>query len=90
MMKFVGGATLIEAFYEAHSIDKDNKFVKQCIEEGIDVMEFVKDTPMEVLQYLKSSHNTFHSGSAFTVLEMHPLLVLCVQTSKRTIQYTSV
>lgn len=71
-MKFVGGATLIEAWYLAHSIDPDNKFIKQSMESGIDVMEFVKDTPMEVLLYLKDVHNTLHAGSAFTPTEMCP------------------
>ena len=71
-MKFVGGATLIEAFYEAHRQDPNNVYVQQAIDDGITIMEFVKDTPMEVLLYLKGAHNGFHSGSAFPVLEMCP------------------
>ena len=77
--KFVGGATLVDAFYEAHRIEPDNAYVKQAIDDGITIMEFVKDTPMEVLLYLKGAHNGFHSGSSFTVLEMYPSLSsICV------------
>ena len=50
-MKCFGGATLIEAWYEAHSIDPNNVFIKQSIQEGIWITESVKDTPLEVLLY---------------------------------------
>ena len=72
-MKFVGGATLIEAWYQAYDTDPDNVSIKQSLEIGIEVMEFVKDTPMEVLLYLKNILNTLHAGSEFTVLEICPM-----------------
>ena len=81
IMKFFGGATLIEAWYDPHSIDPNNVFIKQSIQEGIWITEFVKDTPLEVRLYLNSTHNTFHTGSSFTVLEMHPMSSLCAFTS---------
>ena len=67
----LAAASRCEAVYLAASMQPDNDFVTQAIEEGYpNVIVLRKDAPVDVLKWIKNCHNNYHIGSQTSFFEL--------------------
>ncbi|CAK0885879.1 unnamed protein product [Prorocentrum cordatum] len=68
----IGGGTLVDAIHMAHRLDPTNQHVAWVYKNGInDTYEFHRDTPLDVLKWVRVQANMYHTGSEATVIELY-------------------
>ena len=69
VFELISYATLTEAAYAAHRQQPQNEHVKLSVSRGLrQCVLFDPRTPHSVLRFLKEQHNSFHQGSADSII----------------------
>ena len=67
----LAGASRCEALYVAHAMNPKNELVMHAVANGFKgALVLRKDTPGDVLAWVKNKHNAFHTGSQTSFIEL--------------------